>query len=124
MINPFMYYVYSLKCKDGYYVYCTGDLKERFFRHVRGMVPATAKRLPVRLNFYFAVKDQYIAFRFEKYLKSGFGRAFVKKIFNLNGRVAEWSNATVLKTVVPQGTVGSNPTPSARLCSPNRRASS
>ena len=31
------------------------------------------------------------------------------------GRVAEWSNAVVLKTTVPQGTVGSNPTPSAVL---------
>ena len=29
------------------------------------------------------------------------------------GGVAEWSNAPVLKTGVPQGTVGSNPTPSA-----------
>ena len=27
--------------------------------------------------------------------------------------MAEWSNAPVLKTGVPQGTVGSNPTPSA-----------
>ena len=30
------------------------------------------------------------------------------------GRVAEWSIATVLKTVEPRGSVGSNPTPSAR----------
>ena len=29
-----------------------------------------------------------------------------------DGGVAEWSNAVVLKTTVPQGTVGSNPTPS------------
>ena len=29
------------------------------------------------------------------------------------GGVAEWSMATVLKTVNPQGFVGSNPTPSA-----------
>ena len=27
--------------------------------------------------------------------------------------MAEWSKAAVLKTVVPQGTVGSNPTPTA-----------
>ena len=30
------------------------------------------------------------------------------------GRLAEWSNALVLKTSVPQGTVGSNPTSSAK----------
>jgi hypothetical protein len=29
--------------------------------------------------------------------------------------VAEWTKAAVLKTVVPQGTVGSNPTSSAIL---------
>ena len=31
------------------------------------------------------------------------------------GRLAEWSIAAVLKTVVLQGTVGSNPTSSANL---------
>ena len=30
-----------------------------------------------------------------------------------NGRLAEWSNALDLKSSVPQGTVGSNPTSSA-----------
>ena len=30
--------------------------------------------------------------------------------------MAEWLKAAVLKTVVPRGTVGSNPTPSARKC--------
>ena len=34
---------------------------------------------------------------------------------NRDGGVAEWSKAAVLKTVVPQGTVGSNPTSSARF---------
>ncbi len=33
------------------------------------------------------------------------------------GRVAEWSIATVLKTVEPRGSVGSNPTPSATALS-------
>ncbi len=30
--------------------------------------------------------------------------------------MAEWLKAAVLKTVVPKGTVGSNPTPSATFC--------
>ena len=30
-----------------------------------------------------------------------------------SGGMAEWLKAAVLKTVVPRGTVGSNPTPSA-----------
>jgi len=74
-----MYYVYSLKCKNGYYIGCTDDLKNRIVRHQKGQVPATVKRLPVKLDFYFAISDKYKAFEFEKYLKSGSGREFTKK---------------------------------------------
>mgnify|MGYP001592065043 CR=1 len=74
-----MHYVYSLKCKDGYYVGCTDDLKKRIERHLNGYAPATINRRPLELEFYFATKDKYKAFEFEKYLKSGSGRAFTKK---------------------------------------------
>ena len=76
-----MYYVYSLKCRDGYYIGCTDDLKKRVARHQSGHVPATVKRLPVILDFYLAFSDRYKAFEFEKYLKSSSGRAFTKKHF-------------------------------------------
>ena len=74
-----MHYVYSLKCRDGYYVGCTDDIEERLERHKKGQVPATTDRLPLELEFYFAIEDKYKAFNFEKYLKSGSGRAFLKK---------------------------------------------
>ena len=74
-----MYYVYSLKCNDGYYIGCTNNLKDRLERHKNGQVPATASRLPIELEFYFAIPNKYKAFNFEKYLKSGSGRAFLKK---------------------------------------------
>ncbi len=74
-----MYYVYSLKCKDGYYVGCTDDLKKRMERHLHGYVPATVNRRPLKLEFYFAIKDKYKTFEFERYLKSGSGRAFTNK---------------------------------------------
>ena len=76
-----MYYVYSLKCKDGFYVGCTDNIHDRLDRHQSRHVPATAGRLPVELEFYFAIDDKYKAFEFEKYLKSGSGRAFIKKHF-------------------------------------------
>ena len=79
MENETSYYVYSLRCRDGYYVGCTNDLDDRLERHRKGYVPATADRLPIQLDFYFCLKDKYKAFEFEKYLKSGSGRAFVKK---------------------------------------------
>ncbi len=74
-----MYYVYSLQCKDGFYVGCTDDLKDRLARHQKGHVPATTDRLPVTLEFYVAINDKHKAFDFEKYLKSGSGRAFIKR---------------------------------------------
>jgi len=76
-----MYYVYSLKCKDGFYVGCTDDLKNRLERHVNGYVPATKNRLPIELSFYIAISEKYKAYEFEKYLKSGSGRAFVSRHF-------------------------------------------
>ncbi len=77
-----MYFVYSLKCKDGFYVGCTDDIEGRLERHRNGYVPATKNRLPVGLEFYIAIEDKYNAFEFEKYLKSGSGRAFVRKHLN------------------------------------------
>jgi len=74
-----MYYVYSLKCKDGYYIGCTDNIQERIERHQKGHVPATANLLPINLEFYFAIENKYKAFNFEKYLKSGSGRAFINK---------------------------------------------
>ncbi len=74
-----MYYVYSLKCKDGFYIGCTDNIENRIDRHKKGHVTATANRLPVELEFYFAISNKYKAFEFEKYLKSGSGRAFIKK---------------------------------------------
>jgi putative endonuclease len=75
-----MYYVYILQCNDASpYTGCTKDLKAGFQRHISGLVPATKPRLPVNLVFYCAFKDKYKAFEFEKYLKSGSGRAFMQK---------------------------------------------
>jgi predicted GIY-YIG superfamily endonuclease len=42
-------------------------------------VPATKGKLPVELVFYCAFKKELSAFEFEKYLKSGSGRAFMNK---------------------------------------------
>lgn len=75
-----MYYVYILKCSNNKpYTGCTEDLKDRIERHKNGYVPATKNILPIELSCYFAFKDKYTAFDFEKYLKSGSGRAFLTK---------------------------------------------
>lgn len=74
-----MYYVYSLKCDDGYYIGCTNNLKDRLDRHKKGQISSTSNKLPLKLDFYFAINNKHKAFEFEKYLKSGSGRAFINK---------------------------------------------
>jgi predicted GIY-YIG superfamily endonuclease len=75
-----MYYVYTLECNDdNLYTGCTENLKERIDRHTKGYVPTTANRLPIQLIAYTAIQNKNSAFLFEKYLKSGSGRAFFKK---------------------------------------------
>lgn len=75
-----MYYTYILLCFDKRtYIGGTDNLKERLIRHQKGYVGATKKRLPVKLEAYFAFDNEHIAFNFEQYLKSGSGRAFMKK---------------------------------------------
>ncbi|TAH38358.1 MAG: GIY-YIG nuclease family protein [Bacteroidetes bacterium] len=75
-----MWTVYILKCSDNtYYTGCTHDLNERLKRHHKGQVAYTSPRLPVELVHHSVFYDKYKAYEFEKYLKSGSGRAFAKK---------------------------------------------
>ncbi|MBI5127484.1 GIY-YIG nuclease family protein [Candidatus Roizmanbacteria bacterium] len=77
-----MYYVYLLICKNSSsYVGCTDNLKARIERHNKGYVPATKYLLPIKLISYVSFLNKNTAFKFEKYLKSGSGRAFIKKHF-------------------------------------------
>ena len=76
------YYVYILKCADNtFYTGCTHDIEDRLKRHNRGSVTSTKNRRPVQLITYIVFSDKYKAFAFEKYLKTGSGRAFLNKRF-------------------------------------------
>ena len=77
-----MLYVYILRSTNDpkrHYVGVTSDLPDRLRRHNAGQVPHTAKYVPWAINTYVAFSDEKQAFAFEKYLKSGSGRAFAKK---------------------------------------------
>jgi len=75
-----MFYVYILICNNKrLYTGCTSNLKERIKRHTKRQVSATKNFLPLKLITYFAFLDKYKAYQFEKYLKSGSGRAFMNK---------------------------------------------
>ncbi len=75
-----MWNVYLLKCCDGtYYTGCTSNLVERLKRHKNGEVLYTSTRQPFELITYITFTDKYKAYNFEKYLKSGSGKAFTFK---------------------------------------------
>ena len=77
-----MWFVYILKYADNtFYTGCTSDLEDRMKRHSKGENTYTKVRLPVILVYYSAFQDKYKAYEFEKYLKSGSGKAFAKKRF-------------------------------------------
>ena len=76
----FMWFVYILKCADNtYYTGCTSDISERLKRHNKGENTYTRYRLPVQIVMYVAFNNKYKAYDFEKYLKSGSGKAFAQK---------------------------------------------
>jgi putative endonuclease len=76
-----MRYVYILQSLDGehFYIGITDDVPARLMKHNAGGVPHTSKHRPWRVRTYVAFADEKLAFAFEKYLKSGSGRAFAKK---------------------------------------------
>jgi len=75
-----MFYTYVLRCGDGQlYVGSAGDLRKRITQHRAGKVPATAHRLPVKLEYYEACRSEPKARLREKQLKTGFGRAYLRR---------------------------------------------
>ncbi|MGG6896974.1 GIY-YIG nuclease family protein [Rhizobium sp. BR 315] len=77
-----MKYVYILQSRDfpdRHYVGVTGDLKARLAKYNAREVYHTSKYTPWSIKTYIAFSDETQAFEFEKYLKSGSGRAFAKK---------------------------------------------
>jgi len=78
-----MKYVYVLQSEDGehFYVGVTDDLDARLRVHNSGSVAHTSKFRPWEVRTYIAFDDEQRAFAFERYLKSGSGRAFATKRF-------------------------------------------
>ena len=75
-----MYTVYILRCADGKFnTDCTSDLESRMKTHHSGHVLSTKNRLPLMLVTYIVFSDKMKAFEFEKYLKTGSGRAVMNK---------------------------------------------
>jgi putative endonuclease len=77
----FVYLLQSLSHPDQRYVGLTADIENRLAAHNAGQSTHTAKYRPWTLASYLAFNDEAKAIAFEKYLKSGSGRAFAEKRF-------------------------------------------
>ncbi|MFA5029159.1 MAG: GIY-YIG nuclease family protein [Patescibacteria group bacterium] len=75
-----MYYVYILESiKDKkFYTGFTKNLKFRFEQHQKGLVDSTKNRKPFKLIYYEACLNQQDATRREKYLKTIYGKRYLK----------------------------------------------
>ena len=75
-----MFYVYVLQSvKDKqFYVGYSKDLKARIIEHNSGKVISTKNRTPFVLVYYEACIDQKDATHREKYLKTSWGKRYIK----------------------------------------------
>jgi len=76
-----MYCVYVLYCYHDFkfYVGYTENLKGRMVQHRQGEVPSTANRRPLVLIYYEGCLNQSDALKREKYLKTHYGKMYLKK---------------------------------------------
>ena len=75
-----MFYTYILQSnKDrNFYTGFTKNLKSRFDQHCRGLVESTRNRRPLKLIYYEACLNQDDATHRERYLKTLYGKRFIK----------------------------------------------
>ena len=77
-------FVYVLRNADPnprFYVGLTSDMRRRMDDHNAGRCPHTAPYRPWQLHVVIEFPDEPRAVRFERYLKSGSGRAFARRHF-------------------------------------------
>jgi predicted GIY-YIG superfamily endonuclease len=65
------------------YIGYTQDLRERIQQHNKGETRSTQRYRPWEIVWYCAFRDKRTAKKFERYLKTGSGKAFLKKRFLL-----------------------------------------
>ena len=75
----FVYVLQSLSRPDQFYTGLCNDVEARLRNHNAGQSPHTAKFKPWRIVSYHYFERPEAAVAFERYLKSGSGRAFASK---------------------------------------------
>ena len=79
-----MYYMYILESKKDktLYIGLTDNIPKRLKEHNSGMSKYTKGHSPYAIVFYSAFINRSLAVKFERYLKTASGRAFIKKKIN------------------------------------------
>ena len=77
----FVYVLRNSGRNQHFYVGLTADVYRRFADHNDGRCPHTARHRPWEVHVVIEFPDEPRAIRFERYLKSGSGRAFAKLHF-------------------------------------------
>lgn len=77
-IFHYTYVLLSLKDKK-FYIGYTANLNKRIQKHIKSKVQATKNRLPIKLVYYEACLNKKNALKREKQLKTGYGRAYLKR---------------------------------------------
>ncbi len=82
MIKVDMKIVYIIQSQKDQSIYAgnTDNLDDRLKRHNGGHVISTKNRTPWKIICYLVFEDKQTAYDFERYLKTGSGRAFIKNI--------------------------------------------
>jgi len=78
-MNTFRYVYVLRSLKDGlFYVGFTKNLRARLELHNKGLVPSTKARIPLDLVYWEGCVNQTDATQREKYLKTAWGKRFIK----------------------------------------------
>jgi putative endonuclease len=75
----FVYVIRSISQPDRSYIGFSEDVDQRVKEHHDGKSYHTAKYRPWQLVVYLAVPSKHKALELERYLKSGSGRAFLRR---------------------------------------------
>jgi predicted GIY-YIG superfamily endonuclease len=77
----FVYILQSVNVPARHYTGLTDNIPRRLEEHNNGRSLHTANHRPWRLHVAMEFANENVAVRFEKFLKSGSGRAFAKRHF-------------------------------------------
>ena len=84
-MTQYVHVLQSIPSRERHYVGCTEDAEDRLRRHNVGLSESQSRQTsaggPWKVIVQIGFEDRAKAFAFEKYLKSGSGRAFAKRHF-------------------------------------------